>query len=489
MTGQNKKNSVSTRDINLSNSDDYFVLDLFAGCGGLSLGIKSASPRFRIVAAIDNDSKAIESYKFNLVKKNETICLPRDLSRYHPSELETELNNSQLPRPEIIIGGPPCPGFSTIGRSKIMGLIRSGKWELSEERHQFVDDPRNKLFYEFVKFVAYFKPKAFIFENVKGLASYKMKQEGVAVDIIDLIKSEFSKVGYLCQEKLVNSADFGVPQFRDRYFIVGLNLSSTMSFNFRFPMPTHGSVNDLRQSALTDFEGNDGFKKRMKRVTSIQALIDLERFPGVVEIPVNLVYDSRNNIENVIKEYAEKYGRQLLSDRTSDFPEMRQFLRTVQNQNDVLITGGGNPGKINCHYPRAINELGDREIFPLLRSEPGLGGTFIYRDLPSNLKRYGEIGFQDKMRRIPWWKPSWTIIAHLALDGYMFIHPDTDQDRSITAREAARLQSFPDSFDFSAGGEISRGHQFRHIGNAVPPLVARSLGTSLIQWLDRLPNR
>lgn len=457
----------------------YSILDLFSGCGGLSLGLKKSSSRFKIVGAIDNDKKAIVSFKHNFPHVNRNMVLNEDIIEFSPREYETVLKSENLENPIIIAGGPPCPGFSTIGRSKILSLIKGGKWQhLSDAKHSFVDDPRNKLFFEFVKYVSYFKPAIFLLENVSGMSSCKFENGDL---VLDVIKTEFEELDYNVKYSLINSADFGVPQERKRYFFVGTRNDYT-SFEFRFPKPTHHrreidviTENKKRKGldkipSLSEFIFDQNISKPRKSrvkpyVTSMQALLDLP-LPTENE-QKELIY--RFTITDVINFFKEKYTSDILGHEES-YPEMMKYLKWVRSKKPIT-----------CHESRKVNEK-DKDIFPLLKSERFY--SFKYGDLPDELKRYGNKGFQDKMRRIPWWKPSWTIVAHLQKDGYMFIHPDTDQNRSITVREAARIQSFPDNFDFSAGGEISRMHQYRLVGNAVPPLVAKAIGTEIIKWLD-----
>jgi len=450
------------------------VIDLFSGCGGLSLGLKSSqygSSKFKFVASIDNDPKAVQSYIYNIPDANDNNVFCEDLVKFGPEKLSKRIGFKNV---DVIVGGPPCPGFSVLGRSKIMGLVRKGKWNLSEERHAFIDDPRNKLFHEFVKYVDYFQPEIFLFENVKGLGSHKKRESGTVRDMIDVIKNEFALIGYETKSQVINSANYGVPQARERYFLVGTKNKN----EFEYPIQTH--------YANSDQKGGNGQDGMFNHISSMQAIIDLPRFVGFVEEENLIKEDYEYQIEEVDKVYRKKYSNDVITLNTKSFLEMKSFLK-IMRTNDVLKTKVANLEKVSCHIPRKINELGDREIFPLIKNERDY--KFQYGDLQKNHKHLMRLGdgksFSDKIRRIPWWKPSWRVVAHLALDGYLFLHPDTDQNRSITAREAARFQSFPDSFDFSANGIIAKTHQYRHIGNAVPPLVAKSFGIEILKYMNK----
>ena len=121
----------------------------------------------------------------------------------------------------LISGGPPCPAFSMMGRSKISNLIKTGKWEGSDSRHAFIDDPRVKLFTNFVDYVRYFTPELFLMENVSGMNSFKQEQAGVVKPIIEVIRTEFDRIGYAVKHRTVNASSFGVPQNRKRVIFLG----------------------------------------------------------------------------------------------------------------------------------------------------------------------------------------------------------------------------------------------------------------------------
>jgi len=465
----------------------YKMLDLFCGCGGLSLGIKKSSERFEIIGGIDVDDKSISCYKYNFPEVNKNTIVCADIENIKPEDYMKILSSEKLGSPDIITGGPPCPGFSTIGRSKIMSLVKKGVWShLSETRHKFIDDPRNKLFFKFVEYVNFFKPSLFLMENVSGMRSYKSKN---GESILKVIEKEFSSIGYNVKYKLINSADYGVPQIRLRYFFIGTR-KNLNSCDFSFPEATH------EERKINYFHKRENRKEHNKRyfenvvishtriknhklpyISSMQALIDLPIYTNdKKEKDINY----RFSIEKSVIFFKKKYRHDILG-QLDNYIEMMNFLKWVRlkNMNDKSFKNDS----ITCHEPRMVNER-DKKIFPKLRTERDK--VVKYGDLPDEFKVYGNKGFQDKMRRIPWWRPSWTIVAHLQKDGYMFIHPDTEQNRSITVREAARLQSFPDYFDFSAGGKIARTHQYRLVGNAVPPLVAKAFGTAILNWLDKI---
>ena len=454
----------------------YKAIDLFAGPGGLSLGLIRAG--FDIIAAVEKDKEAGQTYRHNIGNHTEI----EDITKFSAKKLRANLVEKQVLKPNekvsLIAGGPPCPGFSLIGRSKISDLIKKENQTKKESakkrewRHRFIDDPRNKLFLHFVKYVREFKPDYFIMENVSGMSSYQIDDD----PIVDVIKKKFT--GYIVEEKILCASNFGVPQERKRIIFLGYRKDANPC---AFPKP-HST----------------------KPLNAMAAIHDLSQIPPTkVDGGLTKVPSSRN-----------RQGK-----------KFRQLMRNWRVPNTDRPHKKGSPNQTS-HWTRDVN-LRDVVLFPLIKSGsskyPRFGSSggikipkskrTIYGDIypaqwesllkplferegfttediderhyvsiPETGKRWimyrsNKGGFQDKMRRIRWDKPAPTIVAHLAKDGYMFIHPWID--RTITVREAARFQSFPDHFQFKG----SMASQFRQVGNAVPPLLAEALGKAILQAL------
>jgi DNA (cytosine-5)-methyltransferase 1 len=181
------------------------VIDLFCGCGGLSEGFEDAG--FQIISGNDIDKNMIESFRLN---HPEAKAIYGDITKISSQEL---LNNHPKEEVVLIIGGPPCQGFSSVGNRK-------------------EDDPRNKLFYEFVRVVREIKPKMFVLENVTGILTM---QKG---EVQKVIKEEFEKLGYRIKIKVLNAEEFGVPQKRRRVFFVG----NLFNKEFEFPTPEFDGI-------------------------------------------------------------------------------------------------------------------------------------------------------------------------------------------------------------------------------------------------------
>ncbi|WP_144788536.1 DNA cytosine methyltransferase [Lysinibacillus fusiformis] len=398
----------------------YKALDLFSGGGGLSEGFLQAG--YDVAVSIEIDEKACETQRKN---HPETIIIQGDLTKLSPQQLEQE---TQISNYDLIIGGPPCQGFSTIG-------TRLGTSDFGE----FGEDPRNSLYKEFVKYVRYYQPKMFLMENVPGL--YTM-QDGA---IRENIENDFSYddpegryVGYRVTSTILRAVEFGVPQKRERVFFVGVR-NDFEGIDFQFPEPF---LNENDFYTVSDAIGDlpalgvrDGENRTIHQIehNSFLSMLNKNAF--------NLRRDN-NYEEGYIYNHLSRYNN----------PRDREIFRRLAPF-------------------QKLRELNLDEITEYLRANG-------FQELPVRLRN----GFDDFYRKLDWERPSPTVIAHLHKDGLAFIHPDGGQARSLSIREAARLQSFPDNFIFQG----SQSHMFKQIGNAVPPILAYHLANALSATLNNI---
>lgn len=342
------------------------IIDLFCGCGGLSLGFEKAG--FKVIYAIDMWQKAIETYNYN---RREKVAVCDDIHNLTNDTLKTLNQENDIVG---VIGGPPCQGFSKVGTRDI-------------------NDPRNHLYIEYCRVVEQISPDFFVLENVEGLLTLcgGLFKE----DII----SRFGKLGYNVEYKKVCAADYGVPQNRYRVIFVGMKKE-------RFTFPE--KINHI--------------------VTSKDAISDLDSI--TVE-----------NGQNPIQTYA--------TEPVNDYQRMMRG-----NQQQVLNH------QITIHTQQTID---------IISMVPD-GGT-IY-DLPDkywNVRKYRK-GFE----RMPSNKPCHTVdTGHRNYFHYK-------ENRIPTARENARLQSFPDWYVFLG----TKTDQYKEIGNAVPPLLAYHIARAIIKELE-----
>lgn len=343
-------------------------LDLFAGCGGLSLGFEM-SGEFEGVAFVENWQPAIDTFKRNFPN---SILLKEDITDLTEEDIK-KLNGNSI---DLIIGGPPCQGFSIAGK-------RDPK------------DPRNSLFMDFVRVVGIIKPKMFLMENVKGLVSMKTAS---GEKVIEVIIREFERIGYKVKYKVIDAATYGVPQHRHRIFFIGVKGDKN---NFNFPKETHAEEEIILE---------DGTKLNKFRTTR-ETIGDLK--------PLESGEKSETDPLHFALKHAERHIKWMKAT-----PE----------------------GK-------AAHSNKD----PALRPPSGY---------PTTYKRF-------------WWdRPAPAVTTCFSsISSQNNVHPrDT---RAITIREAARLQTFPDNFNF----ENSISSIRKQIGNAVPPQLAKVLADEVKKYL------
>lgn len=403
------------------------AIDLFSGAGGLSEGFMRAG--CEMVAHIEMDKKAcstlitrmvyhallkkdkLDDYrnyvlgritrdsligKYGLQKEKDSVICAK-IEKNNITELiqqvKKRLNGKRL---DIIVGGPPCQAYSYIGRARNNGNMRR--------------DERNFLYRYYVEFLKSLKPKVFIFENVPGLETAGRGK--YLRDMRHLMK----RAGYNTDYKILNAADFGVPQNRKRIILVGWDKTSKLN-----SYPNFHAVK--REYVVADFFAD------LPKVSAGRGN--------------RLVKFSRRN------DLLEKLG--ILNPRLGI---LMDHVARPNTKQDLEI------------YRRAV----------LLKKK---GENIKYNNLPKRLKTHSnEIGFLDRFKVVDATaKGSHTVVAHMAKDGHFYIHPDIKQNRSLTAREAARLQTFPDDYKFE--GEL--GPQLRQIGNAVPPLFAKKIALTILR--------
>jgi len=367
------------------------VLDLFCGAGGMSLGFELAG--YAIGLGVDQDPLACQTHAYNF--GGHTVCV--DL--HEISDPLAFLSEHSIKRVDVIIGGPPCQGFSRVGRGKLRTLNQI-----------YTQDNRNQLYQQYIRFIAAIRPLYFVMENVPDMGKYLDGEQR----LVDKIRSEFDSLGYLTDARVLCAADYGVPQLRKRLFLIGNRLGKPVTL----PEPTHGPG------------------RVYPYVTVWQAISDLP----IVEI--NHRQDEITYVpRNALNEYQSA---------------MRQ------SSNGILYN----------HQTRWHNAQ-DLEAFTWMPE----GGK--YKDLPAQFKRYRDDIFKDKYRKLIRNQPSWTVEAHIGKDSYRYIYPSIpagpEPPRTISVREAARLQSFPDNFRFI--GPFTK--QFYQLGNAVPPLLAMAIAEQL----------
>jgi len=355
-------------------------IDLFSGCGGMSLGFKMAG--FHSIFATDIDENAGKTFMRNFPGTPFKVA---DICEIKKEEVDSLTGGIT---PDIIIGGPPCQGFSLANK----------------RRNTIKDDPRNKLFYQFVKFIDWYSPKAFVMENVKGLLSM---QNG---KVIETIIEEFSNAGtgYNVKYKVLKASDYGVPQMRERVIIIGIRKDLNIMPSHPEPVPGIITVDDAIGDLpiINACEGSE-----------IQ----------------DYLTEPLNDYQRLMRADSPKVYNHVAMNHTSRVIERFKAIKPGQNLLDVWETHGA-----------------------VKRGAPG---------------EKSQTKFSQNNQRVFGDRPAPTIAASFQSN---FIHPHLD--RNFTAREGARLQSFPDSFIFEGMRtkmSWEKGlSQYQQIGNAVPVLLA-----------------
>lgn len=401
------------------------TIELFAGTGGLLDGFEKTK-KYNLLGAVEWLKPQVNT----LVQRLET--------KYGDTEASSKVLNFDIRRTsELLSGWKNDPIFATssglaeLVKEKIVDLITGGPpcqaYSLAgriRDKNGMKDDYRNFLFEAYIRVVAHYKPKLIVFENVEGILSAIPTGE----KITDLIRAGFSDIGYeivddLRNYALIDMTEYGVPQRRKRVIIIGIRKDS--------------SAIDYQQ-ILHDFYTQLLPTQKSDRIYTVK-------------------------------------------DAIADLPPI--YPLETPNKKQAYF----NNSKINGHQARFQN-LRDQEIFCELADDIA-NGTNQYTDSTALIdlyyKKTGRKTNVHKYHVLRWDAPSNTIPAHLKKDGLRHIHPDPKQKRSITVREAARLQTFDDDFLFNE----SMGASFEMIGNAVPPLFAYKLGSVLPGFISNICSK
>lgn len=410
-------------------------IDLFAGAGGLSEGFVQTG--FEPIAHVEMNEFAVRtletrnayyylkglrkldqyySYLRGEINREQLLCnIPQ---RFKQAVIHETMSDESLPgifktidvimeernieRVDVIIGGPPCQAYSLVGRAQSNHMERP-----------MAEDPRNNLYKLYARFLKRYQPQMFVFENVMGIESANGGQT------IKNIKKYLKRVGYEidCQEQ--NSKNFGVLQNRRRMIIVGW----------------------LKESGLT--------------------------------YPAFKLVDPKAVVNDLLWDLPKLYPGESASVYSSE--DMSRYLRKyrLRTDKDVLTLHESRPNKERDIkiYKKAIELWNDNRK------------RLNYNDLPEELKTHkNRTSFLDRFKVVEGNDPyCHTMLAHISKDGHYFIHPDLEQHRSITVREAARIQSFPDNYFF----EGPRTAQFVQVGNAVPPMMAKGIAKGIYSQLRK----
>ena len=388
-------------------------IDLFSGCGGLALGLHNAG--WKGLFAVEKSKDAFSTLEHNLINKNSNFTWPEWLPKKNHDinniiEEHEESLKSLRGKISLVAGGPPCQGFSMAGRRK-------------------EEDDRNKLIDSYIKFIELVQPKILFFENVRGFTiGFKQgnkRGEAYSVYVVNKLK----KLGYDVKGKIVDFSEYGVPQKRQRYILVGTKKDNAEKF---FDLLVQNRANFFKE------------KKLEKDITSLSdAISDLLQSNGTEESP-----DTKNFRAGIYAKATTSYQKLMRQDKNLviKIPNSHRFANhkkeTVEKFDYILKNA-----RVNKNISDEIKEkynLKKRTVVPLCSKSP----TPTLTTLPDDYIHYCE-------------------------------------PRILTVREYARIQSFPDSYEFK-GGYTTGGDRrktdvprYTQIGNAIPPLFAEQAGLVL----------
>jgi len=453
---------------------NFYAIDLFAGCGGLSEGFRQSG--FDVIAQVEMDKRACETLKtrclYYKLKERKKLylyskCLRNEITKeaiYQrfpeiKNEIDLEIVEAKFGKDpfekiidhignvkkyygnskfHVLLGGPPCQPYSIAGRSR--------------DPERMVNDKRHFLYEYYLEILESLQPDFFLFENVPGLITANAAGEKMFHKILDdfsAINPPYEVAPSLGEFRenpwnyILDSAQFGVPQRRKRIFLIGYKrelIDKRSTIHTIFQRIQKAGLRNIRNKGVltvTDAIGDlPSLKPREGANSWYTPYNSYDNGHELTEYQIRM----RKNSLGVLNHRARTHME-------SDLERYKYFIEKHKNGNHSVT------------------------IRDLKEERPDL--------MP---KHKNLDGFLDRFK-VQWWnRPSSTITAHICKDGHYYIHPDISQCRSFTVREAARCQSFPDNFKF----EGPRTEQFRQVGNAVPPLLARTIAQHILRELKQI---
>jgi DNA (cytosine-5)-methyltransferase 1 len=499
------------------------VIDLFAGPGGLGEGFSSlvdgkGKPVFKIKLSIEKDEYAHHTLElrafFRQFPRNEIPSAFYDylaglitrvqLFEGYPKQAScaaeeawlAELGASTAPNNLVneriikslngeshwvLIGGPPCQAYSLVGRSRIRGE--------SEEKYQ--DDHRHFLYREYLRILAVHQPPIFIMENVKGLLSAEVKHQRIfprilsdlinprtaikgmepvrgtkafSYRLISLVKTQTNLFGdFEPEDFIVRAEKYGIPQARHRVIILGVRADVSIDPHLLSDVPpvsiedVIGDLPRLRSGLSKEQDSAKAWQDAVQQIAKAEWLRNGEISKDVCD--------------------AIKHTIERVSSRLKRGDEFLSLVVTPKVYSDWFIDpklGGICNHTTRGHIRADLHRYFFATLFARIKGHSPQLEDFPKSLLPKheNVKEALKGSkFNDRFRVQVRGRPSTTVVSHISKDGHYFIHYDPTQCRSLTVREAARLQTFPDNYFF----EGPRTEQYRQVGNAVPPLLAQQI--------------
>ena len=438
-------------------------IDLFAGCGGLSLGLLQAG--LTGTFAIEKNPDAFKSLKFNLIdgtsskqyqwNQQDLPIQPYDIHNLilEKSHLLAELGRTKSI--DLIAGGPPCQGFSTAGRRD-------------------PNDPRSTIVYDYLKVVSLVRPKIILMENVKGI-TYKIKDQPATANSI---KSNLAELGYLPITFIEDSSVWGVPQHRIRFILFGINIEEIIGVN---PSLSKKQILDFSKNVTPLFEEKFNlFAKNFKAKKNLPIKVSAQE--AIADLKTLSKYNRAYKLKNVTDIPSDRF----LQISSTHCPQNlnRSYIDLMRKglSQDFLPTGlrlANHTPIIKAKFKRILKDL----------NSPYLSEKYKLRRMRTLPKDYVLDTFNTKKQITKVLDASECAPTITTLPDDLLHY---DEPRILTVRECARLQSFPDWFEFhgpyTTGGDRRKVScpKYTQVGNAIPPLMAEGIGLFLLNEFNNI---
>ncbi len=441
-------------------------------------------------AAVEFDPIAAQSHARNFFGGESSHGKAHDITKLNPTDFVNEFNwGRPLARCiDVIIGGPPCQAFARVGRAKLR--------EIDEHPRAFMNDARGNLYLRYLHYVQELQPLALLIENVPDMMNYG--GHNIAEEVSEVLEG----LGYVARYTLLNSAFYGVPQMRERMFLIAYRRE--LDAAVVFPSRTHHlelppGYQGSRDVALKALRNGNRQKRLLfdethyqepprstgelsDAITTKQALEDLPEITSHLKGKMKKVTQRLDTLTPYRKSIKlNAYATLMRSWPGFESTEgvYEHVIRYLPR--DYQIFRVMEPGD---QYPQAYQhatKLFNAKLAELEhKGKRPKKGSLEYEAIKKSIvPPYDDTKFPNKWRKLEADRPSRTLLAHIGKDTYSHIHYDSEQARTISVREAARLQSFPDGFMFCG----SMNSALRQIGNAVPPLMAKAIAVEMIKVL------
>lgn len=504
---------------------EFKTVDLFAGPGGLAEGFSAfrdarGQKVFDIAFSVEKEASAFATLRLRsffrqfakapdayydyiagrISKESLVSAYPEEWQR---AELETamlELGTGEAKEEvdkrlqdiialagsnTVVIGGPPCQAYSLVGRARNQGV----KGYVASEDH------RHFLYREYIRILERLRPAAFVMENVKGILSSKIGGEHIIDQVLADLRAaggtddSYRLVPIVDDDRgrlpghMIRSENFGIPQCRHRVILVGVRRDIAEAWE-RSGKPWPRLAPAARQAKVAHvLSGMPGLRSGLSKTedsSSNWRVAAVEAF----EVAAAACRKDGDWLKDVIAKLLD-YARALKRD---DHVPPRSSTRVAPIDDDLLGAwiGDDHLTELPNHASRGHMES-DLSRYAFAAAFAEIFGHSPKADqfpagLAPNHKNWDSGKFADRFRVQGWGSPSTTVTSHISKDGHYFIHPDPRQCRSLTVREAARLQTFPDNYFF----EGNRTQQFVQVGNAVPPLLANQIAEVIAEMLGAI---